>query len=100
VMPSSETGNSLEGALGSRSRRGLARGGRPALERGGTSPKGASSPRARRNLARGGDRSSSEAKLYRYGAVPSSARGWLGRLSGGPWVCFARVSRFVCVCFL
>jgi hypothetical protein len=20
-------------------------------------------------------------------------------LAGGPWVCFARVSRFVCVCF-
>jgi hypothetical protein len=39
--------------------------GRPALERGGTSPEGASGPRARRNLARGGDRSSSEAKLYR-----------------------------------
>jgi hypothetical protein len=69
-----QEGISLKGALGSRSRRGLARGGvqppseakphprgrppsdaephprgRPALERGGTSPEGATGPRARRS---------------------------------------------------
>jgi hypothetical protein len=37
--------------------------GRPALERGGTSPEGAADPRARRSLTRGGDRPSSEAEI-------------------------------------
>jgi hypothetical protein len=36
--------------------------GRPALERGGTSPEGASDPRARWNLTRGGIQPSSEAE--------------------------------------
>jgi hypothetical protein len=67
---------SLEGAFSSRSRRDPARGGvhppseaephsrgRPALERGGVLPARHRAPRAKR----------------------SSARGWLGRLSGGPW---------------
>jgi hypothetical protein len=93
-------GNSLEGALVSRSRRGLAR--------------GTVQPRARRNPARGGIQPPSEAEphprgrpaLERGKVVPvrcrtlrakrSSARGWLGRLSGGLWVCFTSV----CVCFL
>jgi hypothetical protein len=62
-------GGSLEGASGSRSRRGLARG-------------GASSPRARRNLTRGGDRPTSEADLYRGGAVPLEQS---GALPEGGW---------------
>jgi hypothetical protein len=76
-------GNSLEGAFGPRSRRGPARGGRPAPERGGV-PLG-----GRPTLER--DRTS----LERGGFVPgrhrtpraerSSARGWLGRLFDGPW---------------
>jgi hypothetical protein len=61
--------NSLEGALGSRSRRGLTRGGRPALERGGVPLEGASEPRARQNFTRGGDWPSSEARLYWGGPV-------------------------------
>jgi hypothetical protein len=83
VMPSSGTetcsrgrlvldrdGDSLKGALGSRSRRNPARGvvepprGRPALERGKVVPVRRRTPRAKQ----------------------SSTRGWLGRLSGGPWV--------------
>jgi hypothetical protein len=63
VIPSSETE--------ARSR------GRLALDRDGASSEGASSPRARRNLTRGGDRPSSEAKLYRYGAVPLKRSGVL-----------------------
>jgi hypothetical protein len=76
--------------------------GRPALQRGGTSPEEAIGPRARGNLTRGGDRPSSEAEPHPRGrpaleqgggslvqccaprAKRSSARGWLGRLSGGP----------------
>jgi hypothetical protein len=50
-----QDGNSLEGVLGSQSRRGLARGGRPAPERGGLPLEVVSDPRARRNLTRGGD---------------------------------------------
>jgi hypothetical protein len=68
----------------------------------GTSLEGASSPRVRRNPARGGAQPSSEAEpqprgrpaLERGGILPvrhrhprakrSSARGCLGRLSGGP----------------
>jgi hypothetical protein len=71
---------------------------REALERGGTSPEGATGPRARRGLTRGGVLPSSEADphprghptLERGGSLlvrcraRSSARGWLGRLSGGP----------------
>jgi hypothetical protein len=38
--------------------------GRPALERGRTSPEGATNPRARRNLTRGGDRPLSEAEPH------------------------------------
>jgi hypothetical protein len=78
----------------------------------------AASPRARRSSARGGVRPSSETEphprgrlaLERGEVVPrqprvpreqrSSTRGWPGRLSSGPWVCFARAFRFVCVCFL
>jgi hypothetical protein len=81
-------GNSLEGAFGSRSRRGLARGGRPAPERGGVLLEGASDPRARRNFTRGGDRPTSEAELYRGGAVPLDRSGvppeggWADRLTG------------------
>jgi hypothetical protein len=89
-------GNSPEGALGSRSR--------PGLDRDRASLEGASGPRARRNPARGGVRPSSEAEphprgrlaLERGEVVPvrrrtprakrNSARGWPGRLSGGPWV--------------
>jgi hypothetical protein len=69
-------GTSLEGAFSSQSRWDLARGGvqppseaephprgRPALERGGVLPVRHRAPRAKR----------------------SSARGWLGRLSGGLW---------------
>jgi hypothetical protein len=66
-------GASLEGASSPRARRNLTRGGGP--ERCGTSPEGATGPRARRNLTRGGDRPSSEAKLYRYGAVPLERSG-------------------------
>jgi hypothetical protein len=49
--------------------------GRPALERGGTSPEGASSPRARRNLTRGGVQPSSEAGSWWYGGVPLERSG-------------------------
>jgi hypothetical protein len=68
-MPTSERENSLEGPLGSRSRRGLARGGCPAPEQGGVQLKGAFDPRARRNLTRGGDWPSSEARLYQGGPM-------------------------------
>jgi hypothetical protein len=79
----------LKGAFSSRPRRVLARGGaqpsseaeprsrgRPAPERSGTSPEGAIGLRARRGFT-------SAAPTPR--AKRSSARGWLGRLSGGPW---------------
>jgi hypothetical protein len=59
-------GNSLEGAFGSRSRRGLARGGHPALERGGVPLEG-----------RRGDRPTSEADLYRGCVVPIERSGVL-----------------------
>jgi hypothetical protein len=77
--------------------------GRSALDRDGTPLEGASSPQARRNPAQGGDRPLSEAEphprgrpaLTRDGVLPvrhhaprakrSSSRGWLGRLSSGPW---------------
>jgi hypothetical protein len=85
-------GNSLEGALGSQSRRGLAREGRPAPERGGVPLEGASDPRARRNFTRGGNRPTSEAELYRGGAVPLDRSrlppegGWADRLTGRGFV--------------
>jgi hypothetical protein len=81
-------GNLIKEALGSRSRRGLARGGRPAPERGGVPLEGASDPRARQNLTRGGDRPTSEAELYRGDVVPLERSGvppeggWAGCLSG------------------
>jgi hypothetical protein len=73
-------GNSLEGAFGSRSRQCLARG-------------GASSPRARRMDPYSRGRSTHErggfvSRRCRTPRVErSSARGWLGRLSDGPWAC-------------
>jgi hypothetical protein len=76
-------GNLLEGAFGSRSRRGLTRGGRPALERGGV-PSSETDPhsRGRSTHERGGF-------VQRRRCTPraerSSARGWLGRSSDGPW---------------
>jgi hypothetical protein len=90
--------------------------GRLALDRDGASREGGVQPRARRSPARGGIRPSSETephprerlalevKLYRGGAVPLERsrvppEGG-GRFSGGPWVCFARAFRFVCVVFL
>jgi hypothetical protein len=84
-------GNSLEGAFGPRSRRGPTRGGRPAPERSRVPLGGSSDPRARRNLTRGGDRPTSEADLYRGGAVPLELSGvppeggWADCLTGrGP----------------
>jgi hypothetical protein len=91
-------GTSPEGASGPRARQNLTRGGgepvrasseaephrggvrpssetephprgRPALERGGTSPEGASGPRARWNLNRGGVQPSSEAESWWYDGV-------------------------------
>jgi hypothetical protein len=70
-----QDGNSLEGALGSRSRRGLTRGGRLAPERGRVPLEGASDPRARRNLTRGGDWPLSEARLYRGSPVSLESSG-------------------------
>jgi hypothetical protein len=76
---------------------------REVLERDGISLEGAFSSRSRRDLARGGVQPPSEAEpqprgrptLERGKVLPvwhraprakwSSARGWLGRLSGGPW---------------
>jgi hypothetical protein len=86
--------------------------GRPAPERGGTSLEGASSPRARRNLTRGGDQPSSEAEVFRCGAVPLERSGvlreggWAGCLVGrwvhqshGPVSLSCVHFRFVCVLF-
>jgi hypothetical protein len=91
-------GNLLEGALGSRSRRGLARGGvqppseaeshprgRPTLERGGTLPEG-------RPALERGEFVSVRRRTPR--AKWSSARGWLRPIvwwAVGSWVCLARV---------
>jgi hypothetical protein len=89
--PLERGGNSLEGALGSRPRRGLAREGAPSL-------------RSRQSPARGGVRPLSETEPHSRGRlthergrfVPgrrhtpraewSSVRAWLGRLFDGPWV--------------
>jgi hypothetical protein len=105
-MPSSETETCSRGCS--------------ALERDGASLEGASSPRVRRNPTRGGVRLSIKTEphprgrpaLERGEVVPMrcrtprakriSARGWLGRSSGGLWVhgFVLRVFRLVCVCFL
>jgi hypothetical protein len=75
VTPSSET------ETRSRGRSALDRGGasrergRPAPERGGVPLEGTSIPRVRRNLTRGGDQPTSEAELYRCGAVPLERSG-------------------------
>jgi hypothetical protein len=75
VIPSSET------ETRSRGRSTLYQGGasrergRPAPERGGVPLEGASDPRAKRSLTRGGDRPTSEAELYRGGAVPLERSG-------------------------
>jgi hypothetical protein len=68
-------GNSLEGALGSRPRQGLAReaASNPRARR--SPARGSSDPRVRRNLSRGGDQPTSEADLYRGGAVPLERSG-------------------------
>jgi hypothetical protein len=88
VIPSSETETHSRGCS-ALDRGGASRGkGRPALERGGVPLEGASDPRARRNLTRGGDRPTSEADLYRGGAVPlersgdSPEGGWVDCLTG------------------
>jgi hypothetical protein len=77
VIPSSKTGTRSRGRLALDRDGALCEGGdhpsseagpyprgRPAPERGETSPEGATGPRVRRNLTRGGNHSSSEAKLY------------------------------------
>jgi hypothetical protein len=104
-------GTSREGATGPRARQNLT--------------EGATGPRARWNLTRGGDCPSSEAGPHPRGppalergrgllvrcrtprAKQSSARGWLGRLSGGPlgppgpWAREFILSVFeVCLCFV
>jgi hypothetical protein len=82
VIPSSETETRSRGhsAL---NRGGASRErGRPGPERGGVPLEGASDPRARRNLTRGGDRPTSEADLYRGGAVPLE---WSGVPPKGGW---------------
>jgi hypothetical protein len=107
VMPSSETetrsrgrsaldrdGASREGGaqppseVESRSR------GCQTLERDGTSPEGATGPRARRSCTGAAPRPSSGAEFRSRVARPIV---WW---AVGPWVCFAPVFRFVCVCFL
>jgi hypothetical protein len=103
VIPSSETetrlrgrsaldrdGASREGGVQPPSEAESRSGGRLTLERDETSPEGATVPRGEVVL---GWRRAPRAEW-------SSARGWLGRFSGGPWVCFARAFRFVCVCLL
>jgi hypothetical protein len=107
VMPSSETETrtrghsaldrdraSREGGVQppseaeSRSRR------RPTLERDGTSLEGATGPRVGRSCTRAAPYPSSGAEFHPRVARPII---WW---AVGPWVCFARVFRFVCVCFL
>jgi hypothetical protein len=58
--------------------------GRPALERGETSPEGAIGPRARRNLTRGGDQPSSEAEFRPRVAGPTALVGRWGHQGHGP----------------
>jgi hypothetical protein len=94
--------NSLEGALSSRSRRDLARGGVqppseaesrsrgcPAPERGGTSLEGATGSRARQSFTSAAPRPLSEAEFRLRVAGPTVW--WVV----GPWVYLARVVRFV-----
>jgi hypothetical protein len=91
-------GSSLEGALVSRSRRGLTRGGfqppsevephprgRPAPERGGTLPEGETGPQARRSCTGTAPYPSNGAEFR-----PRVARLIVWR-AVGPWVCLARV---------
>jgi hypothetical protein len=101
-----QDGDLLEGALSSRSRRGLARGGvqppseaesrprgQPTLERGGTSPEGAAGSRSRQSCTGAAPCPSSEAEFRPRVARPIV---WW---AVGPWVYLARVLRLVCVCF-
>jgi hypothetical protein len=67
--------------------------GRPTLERDGTSPEGATGPRARRSCTGVAPCPSSGAEFR-----PTVARPIVWWVVG-PWICFARVFRFVCVCF-
>jgi hypothetical protein len=87
VMPSSETETCSRGRL-ALDRDGASReggGGRPAPERDKAQLEGAIDPRARRICSR---------RCRTPRADQSSARGWLGRLSDGPWA-----RRFVlCAC--
>jgi hypothetical protein len=69
-------GTSLEGGAQPPSEAESRARGRPAPERGGTSPEGVTNPQARRSFTSAAPCPSSEA---------GSARGWLGRLLGGPW---------------
>jgi hypothetical protein len=87
--PLERDGNSLEGALGSRPRRGLTR-------------EGVSSPRARRESHLRVVRPTSEADLYWGGAVPHEQSGvppeggWADRSTGhGPVGLFVRMFRLV-----
>jgi hypothetical protein len=98
--PLERDGNSLEGALGSRPRRGLAREGAPSPERGGVPLEEASDPRAKQNLTRGGDRPTSKADLYRGGAVPLEQSGvppeggWADCLTGRGFISCACLGSF------
>jgi hypothetical protein len=67
---------------------------RPTLKRDGTSPEGATGPRARRSCTGAAPYPSSGAEFR-----PRVARPIVWWVVG-PWVCFARVVRSVCVCFL
>jgi hypothetical protein len=89
VRSSSEVpGVQLSIETGSRSR------GRPAPERGGTSPEGATSPRARRSFTNAAPYPSSEAEFCPRVVRPTA---WW---AVGPSFYLTRVFRFVCVCFL
>jgi hypothetical protein len=74
VMPSSETETFSRGRS-ALDRDGASLEGSSSPERGGISLEGASGPRARWNFTRGGDQPSSEARLYRCGAVPLERSG-------------------------
>jgi hypothetical protein len=75
-------GSSLEGALGSRSRRGLMRWGRPALKRGGVPLEGASDPRARWNLTVDGVYSYQSSYGFASRQIPRRSQGTLLLSSG------------------
>jgi hypothetical protein len=105
--PLERDGTSLEGALGSRPRRGLAREGVSSPRARQTPARGSSDPRARRNLTRGGRPTYERGGFVLGGAVPLERSGvppkggWAdcstGRASVG---LFVRVFRFVFVYFL